>query len=89
MFRALCRSSSGTSTLLAATGLHTLAETRPWCRLSGNCISLVIGTSHTTMHGSMNVKKKKKLYPTLALETDKYYMTSTKQANIESVTQIH
>jgi len=27
MFRALCRSSSGTSTVLAATGLHTLAET--------------------------------------------------------------
>ena len=27
MFRALCRSSSGTLTVLAATGLHTLAET--------------------------------------------------------------
>ena len=27
MFQALCHSSSGTSTVLAATGLHTLAET--------------------------------------------------------------
>ena len=27
MFRALCRSSSGTSTVLAASGLHTLVET--------------------------------------------------------------
>jgi len=27
MFRALCRSSSGTSTVFAASGLHTLVET--------------------------------------------------------------
>ena len=29
MFRALCRSSSGTSTVFAASGLHTLVETAP------------------------------------------------------------
>jgi len=29
MFRALCRSSSGTSTVFAASGLHKLVETAP------------------------------------------------------------
>ena len=32
MFRALCRSSSGTSTVLAASGLHTLAVPTSVCK---------------------------------------------------------
>ena len=32
MFRALCRSSSGTSTVFAASGLHTLVETARVCK---------------------------------------------------------
>jgi len=109
MFRALCRSSSETSTVFAASGLHMLVETArgavwvgtgqfPLRRHHGrspqayvnhklqiqlrflmmyditletcwtinvlwnnkipllSCILLVIATSHTTMHGSMNIK---------------------------------
>ena len=38
MFRALCRSSSGTSTVLAASGLHKLVETARGSHLSGNSV---------------------------------------------------
>ena len=102
MFRALRRSSSGTSTVFAASGLHTLVETARGAVWVGTpqayvnqklqiqlrflmmsditletCwtinvlwndkipllsrILLVIATSHTTMHGSINIKSLEKL----------------------------
>jgi len=54
MFRAAYRSSSGALTVFAASGLHMHVVTGRSQVWVGSCWLFLL--SHTTMHGSMNIK---------------------------------